>query len=92
VGLRVVGRLCGAWVGARVSSAAVGSSALLGLGLLPQAGVALGLALLAVDRVPAVGQDLLPIVVAATVVFELGGPPLTRLAVTRAGEVGEGAR
>lgn len=86
--LRVVGRLVGAALGLRFAGRTDGGGVGLGLALLPQAGVALGLALLAVDRIPSVGREILPIVVAATVVFELIGPPLTRTAVVRAGEAG----
>ena len=62
-----------------------------GLALLPQAGVALGLALLVADRFPDLAPQILPIVVAGTILFELAGPLTTRFAVARTGEVGQGA-
>ena len=37
---------------------------------------------------PELGAALLPIVIATTVVFELGGPFLTRMALEHSGEVG----
>ena len=52
---------------------------------MPQAGIALGLALVASDRLPDV-DFLLPLVIAATVVFELIGPPMTLLQLRKAGE------
>jgi hypothetical protein len=58
-----------------------------GFALLPQAGVALGMALLAVERVPELASTLMPIVIGATVVFELLGPICTRMALSRAGEI-----
>ena len=54
--------------------------------MLPQAGVAIGLALLAAEQFPDVAEDVLAVVIASTVVFELTGPVLTRLALTRVGE------
>ena len=51
--------------------------------LLPQAGVALGMALVAAQHLPHVGAAILPVVVAATVVFELVGPVATRAALDR---------
>jgi len=42
---------------------------------------------IASQRFPALGETLLPIVIGATVLFELIGPALTRLALYRAGEV-----
>ena len=53
----------------------------MGLALLPQAGVAVGMALVAVSAFPEFGNVLLPIVIAATVVFEILGPIGTRLAL-----------
>ena len=55
----------------------------------PQAGVALGLALVATERLPELGY-ILPLVIGATVVFELIGPPMTLLQLRKAGETGQG--
>ncbi len=81
--LRIAGRLAGGWIGARLS----GSPPLrrVGAALLPQAGLAVGMALLISQRVPGMGP-VLAATVAGTVVFELGGPILTRLALIRTGE------
>lgn len=66
-------------IGAGVSSALLhGSSARggmrLGLALLPQAGVVVGLALDAESRFPHVGEELLTVVMASLVLFEFIGP------------------
>ncbi|MDZ7732622.1 MAG: hypothetical protein U5R31_05425 [Acidimicrobiia bacterium] len=53
------------------------------MALLPQAGVALGLALLAAERVPGAAETVLTVTVVGTVVFEIAGPVLTRLALLR---------
>lgn len=82
--LRTLGKLGGAWVGMRLAGASRSNARWLGVALLPQAGVALGLALLAEQQLPDVGRDVLAIVVGATVVFELVGPFGTRLALQRA--------
>jgi Kef-type K+ transport system membrane component KefB len=58
----------------------------MGLSLMPQAGVALGMALVADQRLPEIGATVLPVVVASTALFELGGPILTRTALARMGE------
>ncbi|MCH4562157.1 cation:proton antiporter [Halomonas sp. EGI 63088] len=50
----------------------------IGLALTPQAGIAMGMALLAVERYPEQGALLLAAVVASTVVFETLGPLLVR--------------
>ncbi len=63
----------------------------MGLALMPQAGVTLGLALIAEQRFPELGRVLLPLVIGSTVVFELLGPVCTRVALRRAGEAGKAA-
>ena len=84
--LRIVGRLLGATLGASLGGAPGTLRRHMWLALMPQAGVALGMALFASQRFPAMGQMILPVVIAATVVFEVMGPILTRLALTRMGE------
>jgi hypothetical protein len=59
----------------------------MGLALMPHAGVALGMALVATQRFPDLADTILPIVIGATVLFELIGPVLTRKALVRVGEV-----
>ncbi|MDF2179807.1 cation:proton antiporter [Aliiglaciecola sp. CAU 1673] len=49
----------------------------LGLSLLPQAGVAMGMALLAAQYYPEYQDQLVSVTVAATIIFELLGPLLT---------------
>jgi hypothetical protein len=49
--------------------------------LLPQAGVAIGMALVAASRFPEYRQIILPLVICTTVIFELFGPMCTRLAI-----------
>ena len=86
VALRVIGKVVGAGLGARMAGAQRAIRDWTGLALMPQAGVALGLALLADQRFPELGETLLPLVIASTVVFELLGPAATRMALQRSGE------
>jgi hypothetical protein len=57
----------------------------MGVALMPQAGVAVGMALVASQRYPALEDFILPVVLGATVLFETAGPLLTRRALDRAG-------
>lgn len=59
----------------------------MGIALMPQAGVALGMALVAAQRFPDLSNIILPVVIGATVLFEVIGPVLTRRALILAGEV-----
>jgi Kef-type K+ transport system membrane component KefB len=85
--LRTASRLFGAWLGGLFAHGSKIERRWMGLALMPQAGVALGMALVATQRIPELADTLLPIVISATVFFELIGPVLTRLALKRAGEV-----
>jgi Kef-type K+ transport system membrane component KefB len=87
VGLRVFGRLLGAWIGNRLSLGAPQQGRWMGLALLPQAGVALGMALVAAKRFPELADTLMSVAISATIFFELIGPIFTRLALSHTGEV-----
>ncbi len=89
---RIVGRVAGGWLGARLGNASVEVRRWTGLALLPQAGVALGMALIASQRFPELADLLLAVAIGATVFFELIGPLFTRLALTRAKETGTSPR
>jgi Kef-type K+ transport system membrane component KefB len=86
----VVGRAGGLYFGAQLGGSLAHSapqiSRWLGLAVLPQAGIALGLALVAAQAFPALEHLILPTVLASTVVFELIGPLGTRFALRRVGE------
>lgn len=84
---RIVGRFIGAWAGGAITRAGSLMSRWMGMALMPQAGVALGMALVAVQRYPELDEILLPVVIASTVLFEVTGPALTRLGLAKAGEI-----
>jgi len=84
---RIIGKVVGADLGARISSATPSIRKYLGLALIPQAGVALGCALVAKDVFPDVGDIIFTTIVATTVVYELIGPICTKFALKRADEI-----
>jgi hypothetical protein len=56
----------------------------MGAALLPQAGVAIGMALIASNQFPEYRQVLLSVVINSTVFFEIIGPIFTRIASANA--------
>lgn len=89
--LRTGGKYAGTWVGTSIGGAPKKVSRLAGIGLLPQAGVAIGLALRATEA-GKYAQDaslILNTVLGSTVVFALVSPYLTRAALARADEIGK---
>ncbi|XKH02272.1 cation:proton antiporter [Marinobacter nauticus] len=85
---RIAGRLLGGYVGGALCHADRDIRLRNGACLLPQAGVAIGLALAASERLPEL-TFLLPLVVGSTVIFEIIGPPVAMLQFQRAGEIGK---
>ncbi len=81
---RTAGKIFGAWAGGSLGGAGLHTRCWMGLALLPQAGAAIGMALVAANRFPEFRQVLLPVVISSTIFFELVGPVLTRLALQRA--------
>lgn len=84
--LRFVSRIIGGWLGASLAGAPDVQRRWIGLALVPQAGVALGMALVAGEQLPAYKDILLTIVVGTTIIFELIGPILTQIALIKAKE------
>lgn len=78
----------GTWAAARWSHADEVVRRRAGWCLLPQAGVAMGLALLAKQEVPEAGEQILPLIIATTILFEVTGPLLLRWQLARADEIG----
>lgn len=89
--LYIIARSAGKYVGAFGSAALAGSSPTikkyLGVTLLPQAGVALGMSLQAEQVLGADGILIRNIVLFAVLIYELFGPMLTKIALTKAGDI-----
>jgi Kef-type K+ transport system membrane component KefB len=81
---RIIGKLVGARVGSYFSEADRATKNWMGLALLPQAGVAIGMALVASDIFPEHKQTLLSVVISSTIFFEIIGPIFARLAIKKA--------
>ncbi len=81
--LRIIARLLGGWLGAKLAGAPAHQRAWFGPALLPQAGIALGMALIAGQEFPDMAETILTLTIGAIVVFELIGPINTLHAVRR---------
>lgn len=92
--LRVAGKVLGARLAAQASGAGPAVVRNIGWGLVPQAGVAVGLALSLADRpgFAHVTPTVVNVVLGATVIHELVGPLYARWALARAGELGRAPR
>lgn len=85
---RVVGKFIGAYLGAKLTHAPQTVQKYLGFALVPQAGVAIGLSMIAERVLPGeTGLAIKTIILGATVIYELVGPVIAKMAITRAGEI-----
>ena len=86
--VRVIGKVFGSYLGAKISEAPDNIKKYLGYTLLPQAGVAIGLSMIVQNIVPdPYGIQIRAIILAATVIYELLGPLITKKALMKAGEI-----
>jgi Kef-type K+ transport system membrane component KefB len=84
---RVVGKVAGAALGAKIAKVEPVVKKYLGYTLIPQAGVAIGLTAVAMEVVPEYGAKIRTIVLCGTVIYELIGPVVTKLSLKKAGEI-----
>ena len=84
---RSAGKYFGAFSSAKVMRCDNKIVKYLGVTLLPQAGVALGMSKIAEKELVADGGIIMQITLFAVLVYELIGPMLTKIALTKAGEI-----
>lgn len=85
--MRSFGKYFGARLGCRIAKTPKTVRDYLGVTLLPQAGVAIGMAQLSLSVVPEYGEQIRAVVLCATLVYELVGPLLTKISLQKAGEI-----
>lgn len=84
--VRILGKYVGAWLGCAAVGKEKRTRNYLGLALIPQAGVAIGLAALGARTLGGVmGNDLETIILASSILYELLGPGCAKLALYLSG-------
>ena len=84
---RSTGKIMGAGLSARFTHCESTICKYLGITLLPQAGVALGMSVAVAAQFGAEGAIIRNITLFSVLIYELVGPLLTKMALTRAGEI-----
>ncbi|MFA5220205.1 MAG: cation:proton antiporter [Bacilli bacterium] len=86
--MRVIGKWTGAWLGGKITKASPEVQKYLGFSLIPQAGVAIGLSLVARSVLePIQAAQLTAVILSATLIYELIGPLITKISLQKAGEI-----
>lgn len=86
--VRMIGKYIGAYLGGLVTNVDKSIRDYLGFALIPQAGVAIGLAFLGQRMLPpAIGNKLLTIILASSVLYELIGPIAAKWSLFKSGAI-----
>lgn len=84
---RAGGKMLGAWVGAKSVNAEETVRKYLGLALLPQGGVSIGLIVLVRQQLPEYAVAISTIIMFSVLVYEVSGPIFAKIAIEKAGEI-----
>jgi Kef-type K+ transport system membrane component KefB len=85
---RGAGKMIGAYLGAAYSKADPVIRNNLGLALLPQGGISIGLSVLVRQQLPEYAQLITTIIMFSVLIYETSGPIFAKLAIARAKEIG----
>lgn len=85
---RALGKGIGAYAGARSVKSPDTVRKYLGLGLLPQGGISIGLSVLVRQYLPQYAVPITTIIMFSVLVYEVSGPIFAKIAISKAGEIG----
>lgn len=85
---RSTGKILGAYVGAKTMKADESVVKYLGLSLLPQGGISIGLATIVSRELPEYSVAITTVIMFSVLIYEITGPILAKIAIKKAGEIG----
>ncbi len=85
--VRCIGKYLGAFIGAKLMKAPETVAKYIGPTLIPQAGVAIGLTIVAQTVVPHYAAQIRAVILCGTLIYELIGPAITKITLKKAGEI-----
>lgn len=84
---RFTGKVVGSSLGAKVAKSPKTIQKYLGLALLPEGGVSIGLSLIVAQELPQFSSTIIPVVLFSVLIFEISGPIFAKFALSKAGEI-----
>lgn len=84
---RAGGKMIGAWIGAKSVKADDVIQKYLGLTLLPQGGISIGLIVLVRQQLPEYAAAISTIIMFSVLIYEVSGPIFSKIAIQKAGEI-----
>lgn len=86
--IRILGKYLGAYLGCKIVKVEKKTTRYLGFGLIPQAGVAIGLAFLGQRMLPnSIGDTFLSVILCSSVLYEMIGPVSSKFALIKSGAI-----
>jgi Kef-type K+ transport system membrane component KefB len=85
--VRVIGKMAGSWLGGKITHQTKNICTYLGPTLMPQAGVALGLVVVAAKLVPLYAEQIQVVILCSTFIYSVVGPIAAKYALVKAGEI-----
>ncbi len=85
--MRVIGKIVGSWLGGKLTKQEDKICKYLGATLMPQAGVALGLIVVAEGLIPKYAPQIRAVILCSTFIYSIIGPVAAKLALEKAGEI-----
>jgi len=85
--VRLIGKFIGSFIGAEIAKAPPRIKKNIWWGLAPQAGVALGAALIMKEQFPQFGDKIFTTIITTTIIYEILGPVLAKIGLKKAGEI-----
>lgn len=87
VGARLVGKVAGTSLGAKVTKSDPILVKHLGWALLPQGGISIGLSMIVRNELPELASGIVTLILFSVLVFEIMGPIFAKMAISKAGEI-----
>ncbi|NLC04274.1 MAG: cation:proton antiporter [Tissierellia bacterium] len=84
---RAGGKILGASIGAKAVKAPDKVVKYLGMSLLTQGGISIGLSIIVAKQLPQFSDSIIAVILFSVLVFEIMGPILAKIGITKAGEV-----
>lgn len=84
---RAIGKIAGASIGAKIVKAEETVVKWLGLALLSQGGISIGLSMIVARELSGFADEIITVILFSVLVFEILGPILAKVSITKAGEV-----
>ena len=85
--MRILGKIAGSWFGGKISKQEEKICKYLGPTLMPQAGVALGLIIVAESLIPKYAPQIRAVIFCSTFIYFIIGPVSAKVALQKAGEI-----